>query len=152
MRSNYFFPIAIISTVIVTMTSCGGESKPTIEKPKTETSSTESVPNSNIKGEDVYKKTCVACHQANGEGIPNTFPPLAKSDFLVNKEAVIHQVISGKTGEITVNGVKYNSSMPPQALSDEEIAGVLNYVYSNWGNNPTTFTTEEVKAVREKGH
>ncbi|MEW6467680.1 MAG: cytochrome c [Bacteroidota bacterium] len=105
---------------------------------------------SSVNGEEIYKKTCLACHQANGEGIANTFPPLAKSDFLVNRDQVIEQVIKGKSGEMTVNGVKYNGTMPPQAISDEEIAAVLTYVYSSWGNSGGPVSVDEVKAVRNK--
>ena len=52
------------------------------------------------------------------------------------------------TGEITVNGETYNSAMPAQRLSDEDVAAVLNYVYSNWGNNGTTITPEKVKDTK----
>ncbi|TAL62323.1 MAG: cytochrome c [Bacteroidetes bacterium] len=103
-----------------------------------------------LSGEEIYKKTCVACHQANGEGIANAFPPLAKSDFLSDRSQVIHQVINGKTGEMTVNGVTYNGNMPPQNLTDEEIAAVLTYVYSSWGNSGAPITSAEVGAVRSK--
>ena len=103
-----------------------------------------------LNGEEIYKKTCIACHQANGEGIANAFPPLAKSDFLANKVEVIEQVIYGKTGEMTVNGVKYNGVMPPQALTDDEIASVLTYVYSSWGNTGGPVTSSEVSAIRLK--
>ncbi len=34
-------------------------------------------------GEDVYKAACLACHQANGKGLPGAFPPLAQSDYLL---------------------------------------------------------------------
>ena len=85
-------------------------------------------------GADIYKRTCVACHQANGEGLPNTFPPLAKSDYITNKENTIKQVLKGSSGEITVNGKTFNNTMPPQNLSDEEVAAVLTYVYGNFGN------------------
>ncbi len=101
-------------------------------------------------GEAIYKKTCITCHQANGEGLPNTYPPLAKSDFLVDKEKTIGQVIKGFSGELTVNGKKYNSSMPPQQLTDDEIASVLTYVYSNFGNSGGVVTADDVKAVRTK--
>jgi nitrite reductase (NO-forming) len=103
-----------------------------------------------VSGEAVYKRTCITCHQANGEGIANTFPPLAKSDYLADREKTIGQVIKGKTGEIEVNGKKYNSVMPPQELSDEEIAAVLTFVYSNLGNSGGAVTPEEVKAVRSR--
>jgi nitrite reductase (NO-forming) len=101
-------------------------------------------------GEDIYKRTCVACHQATGEGLPNTFPPLAKSDYIANKENTIKQVLKGSSGEITVNGKTFNNTMPPQGLSDEEVAAVLTYVYGNFGNSGGTVTPDEVKQMRAK--
>src|SRR5690606_27338555 len=102
-------------------------------------------------GKQVYSQTCVACHQMNGEGLPNAFPPLAKSDYLnedVNR--AIDIVLNGMSGEITVNGNKYNSVMTAQNITDEEIANVLTYIYNNWDNNKTEVTPEMVKAVRNK--
>jgi len=101
-------------------------------------------------GETIYKRSCTSCHMANGEGIPNVYPPLAKSDYLADKDRAITQVIKGSSGEIVVNGNKYNNTMPPQQLNDEEIAAVLTYVYSSWENNGTKVTAEEVKAIRAK--
>jgi mono/diheme cytochrome c family protein len=102
------------------------------------------------KGKDIYSKTCIACHQANGQGIPGAFPPLAKSDYL-NKDVnrAIKGVVKGLTGPITVNGKKYNSAMPAQALSDQQIADAMTYVYANWGNNKTVVTAAMVKAQRK---
>lgn len=101
------------------------------------------------KGKAVFAKTCVACHQATGAGIPNVFPPLAKSDYL-NKDVnrAIKQVIKGSSGAITVNGKVYNTPMPAQAISDQEIADVLTYVYSSWGNNKSKVTLAMVKAQK----
>lgn len=103
------------------------------------------------KGKTIYTQTCVACHQANGQGIPNAFPPLAKSDFL-NKDTnrAIKAVLNGLHGPITVNGKKFNSAMPSQNLKDQQIADVLTYVYSSWGNNNTKVTPAMVKALRGK--
>ncbi|MGB0896616.1 MAG: copper-containing nitrite reductase [Flavobacteriaceae bacterium] len=103
-------------------------------------------------GKSLYNKTCFACHQANGQGIPNAFPPLAKSDYLNDDvKRAIGVVIHGKSGEITVNGVKYNSVMTKQNLTDEEVADVLTYVYNSWGNNKTNVKTNTVLEVRS-GH
>ncbi|MEZ4793837.1 MAG: copper-containing nitrite reductase [Gelidibacter sp.] len=102
-------------------------------------------------GKQVYGQTCIACHQAGGQGIPNAFPPLAKSDYLnADVNRAIDIVLHGKTGEITVNGEKYNSVMTKQLISDEEIANVLTYVYNSWGNNKTVVTPEMVKKVKGK--
>ncbi|MFK7001651.1 copper-containing nitrite reductase [Flavobacterium oreochromis] len=102
-------------------------------------------------GKSVYGKTCFACHQANGEGLPNAFPPLAKSDFLnADINRAIEIILKGKTGEITVNGKKFNSVMTAQTLTDEEVANVLTYVYSQWGNSKKEVTPAMVTAVRAK--
>lgn len=102
------------------------------------------------KGKAVYAKTCVACHQATGAGIPGAFPPLAKSDYLnADVNRAIKQVINGSSGPITVNGKKYNTPMPAQALNDQEIADVLTYVYASWGNSKKVVTPAMVKAQRK---
>lgn len=102
------------------------------------------------KGKTVYSTTCVACHQATGAGIPNAFPPLAKSDYL-NKDVnrAIKQVIKGSSGPITVNGKTFNGAMPPQNLNDQQIADVLTYVYNEWGNSKKKVTVAMVKAQRK---
>lgn len=101
------------------------------------------------RGKQVYTQSCLACHQATGAGIPNAFPPLANSDYL---NADVHRSIEvvkfGLSGEIEVNGNVYNSAMPPQNISDEDVAAVLTYVYNNWGNNKTEVTREMVKEVK----
>jgi len=103
-------------------------------------------------GKNIYMKTCFACHQAEGQGIPNAFPPLAKSDYLnADVNRAIEIVLKGKAGEITVNGKKYNSVMTRQSISNDEIADVMTYVYNSWGNNKTNVTKRQVDAVKN-GH
>lgn len=96
------------------------------------------------RGKVVYADFCVTCHLENGEGVPYTFPPLAKSDYLANnREASIRGVKYGQRGEIVVNGETYNNTMMPMGLSDEEIADVLNFVMNSWGNEQEEAVTEE---------
>ncbi|PHQ55565.1 MAG: nitrite reductase, copper-containing [Lutibacter sp.] len=103
-------------------------------------------------GKNIYTKTCFACHQANGEGIAKVFPPIAKSDYLnADVKRAISIVLNGKTGEIIVNGEKYNSIMTKQTLTSDEVADVLTYVYNSWGNNKTNVTTNMVDEVKS-GH
>jgi nitrite reductase (NO-forming) len=100
-------------------------------------------------GKQIFGTTCFACHQSEGQGIPNSFPPLAKSDYLnADSKRAIKTILHGLTGEVIVNGKKFNSVMPAQNLSDDEIANVLTYIYSSWGNNKTEITPEMVKALR----
>ena len=103
-------------------------------------------------GKNIYTKTCFACHQANGEGIAKVFPPIAKSDYLnADVKRAISIVLNGKTGEIIVNGEKYNSIMTKQTLTSDEVADVLTYVYNSWRNNNTNVTTKMVDEVKN-GH
>ncbi|MDX5437770.1 MAG: cytochrome c [Pontibacter sp.] len=104
------------------------------------------------RGEKVYTANCQSCHMAGGEGITATFPPLAKSDYLLkDQKRAIRTVLHGLSGEITVNGEKYNMAMPAQEhLSDQELADVLNYIQNNWGNKAKAVTPAQVKAERAK--
>jgi len=102
-------------------------------------------------GKQAYMQTCFACHQAEGQGIPNAFPPLANSDYLnANVDRAIGAVLNGLTGEITVNGEKYNSVMTRQMLSTDEIANVMTYVYNSWGNSGKVITKAMVDKVKNK--
>jgi len=101
------------------------------------------------RGKSIYTQNCLACHQATGAGIPNAFPPLASSDYLnADVTRAIEVLKHGLNGEIEVNGNVYNSVMPKQNISDEEVADVLTYIYNNWGNNKTLVTTEMVGKIK----
>ena len=96
------------------------------------------------RGGEIYSDFCINCHMANGEGVEKTFPPLAKSDFLLNKrEESIRGVKYGQQGYLLVNGVAYNNVMPPMGLEDEEIADVMNYILNSWGNKSDAIVTPE---------
>ncbi len=108
-------------------------------------------------GLQVYNRpTCVACHQANGKGLPGQFPPLVQSDWVNEAEPgrIIRIVLDGLSGPIQVEGQSFNGAMVPwkDVLNDEEIAAVLTYVRQNaeWGNKAPAVTPERVKQVREK--
>jgi len=102
-----------------------------------------------VLGKQIYSQTCFACHQGEGQGIAGAFPPLASSDYLnEDVERAIKIVLQGKTGEITVNGDKYNSVMTAQTLTDEEVANVMTYIYNSWDNNKTEVTPNMVSKVK----
>jgi nitrite reductase (NO-forming)/hydroxylamine reductase len=92
----------------------------------------------------------VACHQANGKGLPKAFPPLAGSDYLLaDKHRAIKIVVNGLQGAVRVNNETYNSIMPPlPQLSNQEVADVVTYVLNAWGNKGGTVSLAEVNAVR----
>ena len=101
------------------------------------------------RGKKVYLSSCFACHMANGEGLPNVFPPLASSDYLkADKDRSIKVVLKGMTGPVTVNGKTYNNMMPPQDLSDDQAADVLTFVMNSWGNDYGAVDATDVRRVR----
>jgi nitrite reductase (NO-forming) len=103
------------------------------------------------KGKRVYMQTCSMCHQEHGKGLPQVFPPLAQSDYLMaDKTRSISVVLRGLSGPVTVNGHTYNGVMPPQVqLSDDQVANVLTFIMNSWGNQGDFVSVEDVKAVRE---
>jgi len=102
------------------------------------------------RGAAVYARTCIACHQPTGMGLPPVFPPLAKAPIAVgNPELPIKFILQGLMGPITVGGTTYNSMMPPvPGVSDDDIADVLTYVRQSFGNQGNPVAAEQVKAVR----
>ena len=103
------------------------------------------------KGKDLYIANCSACHLANGEGIPGAFPPL-KGSGVVNKDDAakhIQVVLNGMQGA-RAGGVVYVSAMPPFAgvLSDAEIADIIDYERSSWGNHGIPVNAAQVAAER----
>ncbi len=100
-------------------------------------------------GSRIFSTICAACHQPTGRGLPNVFPPLAGSDFLnADKKRAIKIVINGRQGEVVVNGLKFNNSMPKLPLTDSDIANVLTFVYNSFGNSGLEVTVDEVKSLR----
>lgn len=101
-------------------------------------------------GQTVFNMSCVACHQADGKGIANVFPPLANSDWLAkhSKEEAIKNVIAGRTGELTVNNKTYNGIMPPQNIDDTQAAAVLTYVYKKFAGKDISVLPDDVKKAR----
>jgi nitrite reductase (NO-forming) len=102
------------------------------------------------RGLAVYSRTCIACHQPTGKGLAPVFPSIAGVP-IVNGDATlpIKFILHGLMGPITVDGVTYNSMMPPVAgVSDQEVADVLTYVRQSFGNKSNPVTADQVKAVR----
>ncbi|MDO6760412.1 cytochrome c [Tamlana sp. 2_MG-2023] len=103
------------------------------------------------RGEVIYADFCVTCHLPNGAGVKNVYPPLAKSDYLMEKRnASIHLLKYGINEPIVVNNITYNGNMPAMGLDDDEIADVMNYITNAWGNtNKKMITEKEVSAIKK---
>lgn len=102
-------------------------------------------------GKQVYSTTCAACHQVAGEGVPGVYPPLAGSEWVSGDEAkVVRILLHGVTGPIEVAGETFNGMMPAwgATLKDDDIAAVLTYVRSTWGNTGAPITAAKVASIR----
>ena len=92
-----------------------------------------------VDGAAVYKKNCVACHQAEGQGMAPSFPALKGS-----------KVVNGPAAEHIAQTLKGKGLMPPfNYLSDAEIAAVLTYQRTSWGNTGGAVTAAQVAAARK---
>lgn len=102
------------------------------------------------RGKKIYETYCLACHQADGSGVPGLNPPLIKTKWVLgDKKQLITVLLKGMDEAIEVDGEEYNNVMASHAfLKDPEIADVLNYVRNSFGNKAAGITPAEVKAVR----
>ena len=100
------------------------------------------------RGKEIYDTKCVVCHQAEGQGIPGAFPPLANADYLLaDKVRAVRQVLNGSHEEMVVNGITYTAPMTPQVDTKEDAVAVINYVLNSFGNDGGWVTMEEVKDI-----
>lgn len=127
---------------------------PTVSPEKLPTEISKSLPSQpagkELPGKAVYAQYCLSCHQADGSGVPGMHPPLTAGSW-VGKDSneLIAIMMKGLSGQIEVNGEVYKNFMPSHAqLSDEQIADVLSYVRSSFGNNFESITLDMVKKVR----
>ena len=98
----------------------------------------------------VYEVTCLACHQADGKGLPPGFPPLDRSPTVTGNPAKLIRIAHlGLTGKIEVLDQTYDATMPghPQ-LTDQELADVLTYVRQSWSNDSSPISPAEVQTLR----
>jgi len=102
-------------------------------------------------GQKIFTTNCSSCHQANGKGQPGVFPPLAGNSVVTGPaDKVISIVKNGLSGKISVNGTTYNGQMPAWkgTLSNNDIAAVITYIRSSWGNKASAVTAAQVAATK----
>lgn len=112
-------------------------------------------------GEGIFNANCASCHQSNGQGITGAFPPLAghvPGLYNADRDYLPNLLLYGLQGQINVAGVGYNGVMPAWAqLSDEDLAAVLNYITTAWGNesdvqNFQAYQPEDVASKRSNSY
>ena len=146
----------ILSLIIITLfiAACSGSSQQkqeTQNEPELSESAEAEIENQiEHPGKEVYDAVCLACHMADGSGVPGMHPPLIETEWVSgDKERLIDLVLNGMSGKIKVDGETYNSIMPAHShLSDQQIANVLSYIRTSFGNNSSPISKEEVAKVR----
>jgi len=138
--------IFFIIVLAVLFTACSSSGK----KDTAKTQSELQVKSVNEVALTSYKRHCLACHQRDAGGVPGMYPPLAGNKVVSgDKNALIDIMLNGMSGEIEVDGEKYNGIMASyKNLSDQEIANILNYIRSNFGNSGEVIKPSEIKARR----
>lgn len=102
------------------------------------------------RGKKVYEQYCLTCHQVDGSGVPRLNPPLIKTSFVLgNKNKLVQVILKGMQSSEPIDDEYYSNNMPPHNfLKDQEIADVLTYVRSNFGNKASAVTVAEVQKAR----
>ncbi|MEZ5607690.1 MAG: cytochrome c [Burkholderiaceae bacterium] len=106
-----------------------------------------------VDGAAIFAAQCVACHQATGKGLPGVFPPLDGSEWVHGEPRILANILlHGITGEIEVEGQKFNGQMPSfQQLSDAELAAVASHIRSSWSNKSGPIEASVFEAERKAG-
>lgn len=134
-------------------TSSAPDSKTSVTSGPETSASGSSTASAKLDGAAIFSAQCSACHQANGQGIPGAFPPLAASEWMVADSAIPVAIVhDGLQGKIEVAGNQYQGAMPRFGgqLSDTELAAVLSYARSQWGNDASEISSATVTEHRER--
>jgi len=113
-------------------------------------------PDPKVVGKRLFTANCVACHQATGLGVAGQFPTLVGSEWVLTEgwhgdNHLVSILLHGLQGAIQVKGDTYNGAMPPwKQLKDDQIAAILTYIRSEWGNNESPISAEQVAKIREE--
>ena len=105
-------------------------------------------------GKALFSANCITCHQANGEGLPGQYPPLAGSEVETGDATnqLIAIVLKGLQGPVEIKGKPFNNAMQAWEgqYTDQQLASILTYVRSDWGNNAPAITADMVKQIRDE--
>ena len=153
-KLSYVLAFGIMGFAII-MNSCSSGSEQKTQKSETVIQK-DAPPDANnneiaaqmARGEQIYKTKCIACHQANGQGLPGAFPTLVGSQFLLNQKTLaVSQVLNGSLKVAANKTIKYPAPMPPQVDTKDDAVAVINYVLGNFGNNGGKVTLDDVKDI-----
>jgi mono/diheme cytochrome c family protein len=105
------------------------------------------------KGKKIYEAKCLACHQADGGGVPNMNAPLDAASNVVGKDIarLVRIIRYGYNERIALDGLYYSNAMTASPdLKDNEIADLLTYIRNSWSNKASVVTIAQVQAAKKK--
>lgn len=156
MKKGLFAALAAIGLVVLMAAQTKPtQTKPGQTKPATNTATAKQTGVSKQRladGKKVYDTYCLACHQADGGGVPRLNPPLQKTEYVLgDKTRLITIVLKGMSEEVEIDGEVYDNNMSAHNfLTDQQVADVLTYVRNSFTNKASAVTSAEVKTVRSK--
>ena len=105
------------------------------------------------KGKKIYEAKCLACHQADGGGVPNMNAPLDAASNVVGKDIarLVRIIRYGYNERIALDGLYYSNAMTASPdLKDNEIADLLTYIRNSWSNKASAVTIAQVQAAKKR--
>jgi len=144
----------LLIPILFLLIACGGDTPDKKPVKKVKKANKEKVAKaSNLNGKKLFMTHCSVCHMPNGLGVKGAFPPLSDTKWVNGPaDVMIDIVLHGFNEEIEVNGDKYVTPMAALPhIKDDELAAILTYVRSSFGNDASAVTAEEVAVVRAKG-
>jgi mono/diheme cytochrome c family protein len=142
----------MVKRILITMLVCTVALLAQSQTKKPATKASTAISSASMKrGKAVYNTYCVACHQTDGGGVPNMNPTIVKTSYVLGpKSQLINIILKGMQG-VDIDGESYSNVMPSHSfLTNQQIADVLTYVRSNFGNKASGVSVVEVAAVRNK--
>lgn len=103
------------------------------------------------RGEVIYKSTCQNCHLPTAKGAADIYPPLINTPYVNDPARFVNILLNGLKEPVTVGDKTYTTAMPElSAMSNRDIADVMNFVRNSFGNKGELVSDAFVKAARKK--
>ncbi len=142
--------LSLYSQMAIQKEQLDSKGTPTVASPAPATGGVAAPAAAGQNGAPVYATNCASCHGASGAGTPNAIPPFAGNpDMNGDATGIIHTVLYGRSDALKIGATTYNGMMPPWKgqLSNADVAAVVTYIRSSWGNKGSAVTAAQVAKV-----
>jgi mono/diheme cytochrome c family protein len=142
-----------ISLCLVLAAAFAAADEPVTPKPAVAPAAAAPAADSRPPGEQLYRRHCLTCHQADGWGVPNMQPPIVGGTWVKgDAKALALFVMTGGFGSAERKDSAVSNVMPPfRQLSDEDLAGILTYIRAKFGEGASAVSAADVAAARASG-